>query len=717
MPFRLHHLAASFALLIAVPAAATPPATPPAVAVVPPPGSFAVSARLEEFLGEPLFVPMQQLWEQRGGWGGVIATPDGTFVAFQSPGGPRCKRSLDGGKTWGPDIEIGPDATGGNAIVDEATGDLLYVNPDPGWLYRSRDAGATWSREAIEVKPDGFGNIPRLEGVAAMQCGITLAFGPKRGRLIMPARVMGPKNSNATEWRPYHYSTAIWSDDGGRAWQTSHPFPVLGTGEAALAELSDGTILYNSREHMSRGNRFLARSEDGGNLWIGAFRSAELPDGGRGTSYGLMGGMVRLPVAGRDVLLYSNADTDGGAMPAQVGASIATAREKVTVWASFDGGRTWPVKRLVYDGPSAYSSLGVGRTGTPSAGRIAIIFEGGPRGSHAAVQIAAFNLAWLLDGRDVADVLPPAGAAPTPPNAAASPANAARVPPAGDAVIRGPAGGSEIVITTTSRLAGAIHSLTWNGREFIDSHDHGRQLQSASNLDLEGVFHNETFNPTEAGSRADGAGPTSTSRLLWLSAAGRDLATVNRMAFWLAPGEKSGDHPAVNTTALSNHLLEKEVRIGAEGFDHAIRYAVTFTLPAGERHRRGTFEALTGYMPPDFRSFHALRDDGGLEPLSDGPGEQPLPVIVSTADGGHAMGAWSPDRTRTTGLPAAYGRWWFAPDRVSKWNCVFRERAADGAILEPGTYRYVVWVAVGTRQQVADTLARLRAKARPAAAP
>ena len=702
MPFRFRHLAAPLALLLALPVAAAPPV---AATEAPPPGSFAVSARLEEFLGDPLFVPKQQLWEQRGGWGGVIAAPDGTFVAFQSPGGPRCKRSLDGGRTWGPDIEIGPDATGGNAIVDESTGDLLYVNPDPGWLYRSRDSGATWSREAIEVKPDGFGNVPRLEGVAAMQCGITLAFGPKRGRLIMPARVMGPKNSNAVEWRPYHYSTAIFSDDGGKVWRTSHPFPVLGTGEAALAELSDGTILYNSREHMSRGNRFLARSEDGGSLWIGALRSAELPDGPRGSSYGLMGGMVRLPVAGHDVLLFSNADTAGGAMPAKVGDSSATARERVTVWASFDGGRTWPVKRLVEEGPSAYSSLGVGRTGTPSAGRIAIIFEGGPRGAHAAVQVATFNLAWLLDGRDVADFLPPANAPP----------GRAEEGPSGDAVIRGPAGGSEIVITTTSRLAGAIHSLTWNGREFIDSHDHGRQLQSASNLDLEGSFHNETFNPTEAGSRADGAGPTSTSRLLWLSAAGRDLVTVNRMAFWLRPGETSGDHPAVNTTALSNHLLEKEVRIGAEGIDNAIRYAVTFTVPAGERHRRGTFEALTGYMPPDFRTFHALRDDGGLEPLSEGPGEQPLPVIVSTADGGHAMGTWSPDRARTTGRPAAYGRFWFEPDRVSKWNCVFRERAADGATLEPGTYRYLVWVALGTRGQVADTLARLRAKAVSAA--
>jgi hypothetical protein len=98
----------------------------------------------------------------------------------------------------------------------------------------------------------------------------------------------------------------------------------------------------------------------------------------------------------------------------------------------------------------------------------------------------------------------------------------------GDAVIRAPAGGSEIVITTTSRVAGAIDSLTWDGREFIDSHDHGRQMQSASNLDLGGGFFNECFNPTEAGSMHDGAGPTSTSRLLWISASGRDLATVSR---------------------------------------------------------------------------------------------------------------------------------------------------------------------------------------------
>ena len=84
----------------------------------------------------------------------------------------------------------------------------------------------------------------------------------------------------------------------------------------------------------------------------------------------------------------------------------------------------------------------------------------------------------------------------------------------GDSVIRGKTGRSEIRITTTSRLAGAIHSLTWNGREFIDSFDHGRQLQSACSFNLgQKEFHAECFNPTEAGSRSDGRGGISTSRL------------------------------------------------------------------------------------------------------------------------------------------------------------------------------------------------------------
>src|SRR5262245_47891504 len=92
-----------------------------------------------------------------------------------------------------------------------------------------------------------------------------------------------------------------------------------------------------------------------------------------------------------------------------------------------------------------------------------------------------------------------------------------------------------IVVTTTSRLAGAVHSITWRGREFIDSTDHGRQMQSAASFDNTPEAGPETFNPTEAGSRLDGAGPRSTSQLLAITRVGSNLETRTRMAFWLAP--------------------------------------------------------------------------------------------------------------------------------------------------------------------------------------
>jgi hypothetical protein len=272
--------------------------------------------------------------------------------------------------------------------------------------------------------------------------------------------------------------------------------------------------------------------------------------------------------------------------------------------------------------------------------------------------------------------------------------------PSGDAVIRARAGASEIVITTTSRLAGAIHSLTWNGREFVDSADHGRQLQSASNFDAGGAFVPEVFNPTEAGSRRDGAGPTSSSRLLRLRADGPELETTTRMAFWLRPGEQSEGRPARNRTILSDHLLTKRVRIGVKGLPHAIVYRAAFELPRGESHRFAQFEALTGYMPPDFSKFWTLEPaTGRVAPLDDGPGEQPLPVVFSTPDGRYAMGAYSPDR------PDGYGRFRFAAERVVKWNCVFRVRSADG--VPPGRYAYTVYVAVGTLEDVRRTLLAL----------
>lgn len=258
--------------------------------------------------------------------------------------------------------------------------------------------------------------------------------------------------------------------------------------------------------------------------------------------------------------------------------------------------------------------------------------------------------------------------------------------PPGDAEIRG--GG--IVIRTTTRLAGAIDSLTWGGKEFIDSVDHGRQLQSACSFgDGKPGFHAEGYNPTESGSRHDHVGPTSSSRLLDLKAEGDTLETRTQMAFWLRPGETSEGRLARNTKALSDVIVAKKVVIRPG----LLEYTVTFTVP--EAHPYGQYEALTGYMPPEFSKFLVF-DKGETKPLSDGPGEQPLPVILSTESGSHAMGIWSPEPN------PGYGRWRFAAEKVVKWNCVFRERD-----VKPGGRTFRCFVAVGSLADVTSALAKL----------
>lgn len=277
----------------------------------------------------------------------------------------------------------------------------------------------------------------------------------------------------------------------------------------------------------------------------------------------------------------------------------------------------------------------------------------------------------------------------------------------GNSVIRAPYANSEIVITTTDRLAGAIHSLTWNGQEFINSADHGRQLQSASNFDAGSKFSGETFNPTEAGSRFDGAGQRSTSRLLHIIASDNKLQTTNQMAFWLRPGEKSGGHPAKNTQPRSNHLLTKRVTIGYNELPNVIQYDVTFSLPLDERHTYAQFEAVTGYMPPVFDKFRTLNlETGEVKPLTDGPGEQGNPVILATTTGSHAMGIYSPDQPSPGFKGAGYGRWRFSAQKVVKWNCVFRMRnAAEG--IAPGDYTFKSFVVVGDLNNVVSTMKRL----------
>ena len=344
--------------------------------------------RLESFLGEPK-LDMQQVF-QRDRFPNVVVAVDGTVLALWN--GVRVRRSEDGGVTWGREITIGKGFMGGGATVNEANGEVLafvekHHPPAALTVYRSGDHGKSWSAMDVVINPDANGNVPSMH---MNEHGITLRHGKHKGRLLRPARWYAGRNERA-RW-PKHYTTAVYSDDGGKTWQTSDPFPAFGTGEATVAELSDGRIYYNSRRHWApKGvnplRRWTAWSEDGGKTWKNLSICEALPDGPQNTNYGCMGGLVRLPVRGRDILLYSNCDSPGG-------------RKLGTVWASFDGGKSWPLKRLVYEGRFAYSSLNAGRPGTKSEGWIYLDFEGGPKGGST---VARFNLSWLLKGKKTGD--------------------------------------------------------------------------------------------------------------------------------------------------------------------------------------------------------------------------------------------------------------------------------------------------------------------------
>ena len=328
----------------------------------------------------------------------ITVAADGSILAFTQSCG-RLRRSQDGGASWGPVQEL--ESGGSNVLVDGSTGDILLVLPSSSALWRSRDHGKTWNREDLAVLPNGFGHGAPGNSPAAGNCsegGITLQHGAHEGRLLMPVRVQPPAGDNAQENWAYNYNTSMYSDDGGKTWQVGEPVQS-GTGEGVLAELSDGRIYYNSRCHMAVDHRRLVSwSHDGGHRWVDwqacdTLREVGEPyyfKYGSRPSYGCNAGLVRLPPAAtdnKDVLIFSTPDNPGGT------------RVRMTVWASFDGAQTWSMKRLVYGGPSAYSSLTADETGN-----IYLLFEAGLSANlkrdidHHKIMLARFNLAWLLHG-------------------------------------------------------------------------------------------------------------------------------------------------------------------------------------------------------------------------------------------------------------------------------------------------------------------------------
>ena len=254
-------------------------------------------------------------------------------------------------------------------------------------------------------------------------------------------------------------------------------------------------------------------------------------------------------------------------------------------------------------------------------------------------------------------------------------------------------------------FAGAISSIRFRGREFIDAADHGRELQGAIQFGA-----GECLNPTLAGASRDPPG-LSSSQLLSVSASPLSYSAATRMAFWARPGDPCNLAPhvrgvALNQDGVSDLVYSQEMTPGFEGHANAVLVRIDIHSPRGRPP--ASVEALTGYMPRAFDSF-SLYDvrSGRFRPepaLAQASGERDSPLVLSTSDGRAAMGVvglWASGEPRYAG--------YHGPD-VGKWSLVYHEEKPFGA----GEHRYAcVWV-IGARPEVEATLADIidRSRAR-----
>ena len=274
--------------------------------------------------------------------------------------------------------------------------------------------------------------------------------------------------------------------------------------------------------------------------------------------------------------------------------------------------------------------------------------------------------------------------------------------------ITGLVDGDLLTIRVSDRFAGAVGSLTWRGKEFINIYDHGRQISYAWSYDYKG----ECLNPTEPGSSRDLFKQTSTSDLLQLCSSGpNQVTTLTQLAYWLAPGETgfcdSGTVSAVNTETLSAARLQKSITIGYGGIENVIAFDAVVTI--AEDHSFFQAEIPTGYLTSDFTDYWRFDVTNNVliraeaEPLVapwDFISTGTLPPILSTPDGAFAMGAYTAEDVVSYQILSYKVA--NPSDHTNKWNIVVQESPAPA-----GEYQYTTFAIVGTLDEVQAAMLEL----------
>ncbi len=320
------------------------------------------------------------------------------------------RRSTDDGRTWSPPRSIarvdGPkrknpfalrmknvdpnDVTYNNPVLiadrDGTVHMLFCLEYERVFYQRSGDDGVTWGAP-VEITAC-FGAFKKDYAWKVLATGPNHGIQLKNGRLVVPVWLSTGEGGNAH--RPSVTAT-VFSDDGGRTWQAGGiAVPCTDTwinpNETVAVELADGRVMLNVRSESKAHRRLVTTSPDGATNWSEPkFDEALLEPI-------CMAGLVRYDHGGQSLLLFSNPHNLEGGRGGEPEPGKSRARKNLSVKISRDEGATWPVNRLLEDGPSAYSDLAV----TP-AGTILCFYGAGSKLSFAgsSLRLARFNLAWL----------------------------------------------------------------------------------------------------------------------------------------------------------------------------------------------------------------------------------------------------------------------------------------------------------------------------------
>ena len=307
-------------------------------------------------------------------------------------------RSTDGGKTWSAPTYIHRGTETGQKVgysdpsyvVDHQTGTIFNFHVksyDQGWggsragtdpedrsvlhaeVSSSTDNGWTWTHRTITA--DITKDNPWVSRFAASGQGIQIQHGAHAGRLVQQYTI---KTAGGAV-----QAVSVYSDDHGATWQAGSP---VGTGmdENKVVELSDGSLMLNSRASDGSGFRKVATSTDGGQTWSEPASDKNLPDSVDNAQ------IIRaFPNAApgdprAKVLLLSHSPNPR-----------PWSRDRGTISMSCDDGASWVTGKVFHEPFVGYTTIAV-----QSDGSIGLLSEDASGGAnYGGIWYRNFTMNWL----------------------------------------------------------------------------------------------------------------------------------------------------------------------------------------------------------------------------------------------------------------------------------------------------------------------------------